>query len=592
MRLLKGRTLAALLAGRDAPQMGDLPRFLSIFEAVCQTVAYAHARGVIHRDLKPPNIMVGSYGQVQVIDWGMAKVLPQRGVAKESPDGGDAAVSVIHTVRTGPDTGPSQTGRLGTPAYMPPEQARGEVELIDERADLFGLGSILCELLTGKPVYTGPTGWAIQNAAIRGDTADALRRLESCGADAELIELARDCLKVDSRERPRNAGEIVRRLNAYLAGVQERLRAAELARAAEAARAEEAERTAEAAEQACAAESARAEEAQARAVVERSRRRRTMTLAASLLALTTVGGLSFTYITLQRQIHLAGQQRLLGLATTLLDQARAAPDDPVRWQTALAAVEQVEQDAAGVPPDIRDQVTQLQAAAASGLHDAESTAALLHVPEDATVFLKLKVGRSISSGTGFVIRVERDTALIATNRHVVTPDLDDKEGAKLEVTAVFRSGKGPGQEESLPAEIVAIDSGEEINHDLALVRVRGLKRPVTPIDVNQIASPTLRMRYAAYGFPLPMLKFNQGNPTITVTQGSVSKLRPDQLGQLFAIQLDGSLQPGNSGGPIVDDRGRLIGVAVAKLEGSTRSAWRSRPMSSVSCWPAGSGPST
>ncbi len=192
--------------------------------------------------------------------------------------------------------------------------------------------------------------------------------------------------------------------------------------------------------------------------------------------------------------------------------------------------------------------------------------ALLAWLEDATVFLKLKAGKALGSGTGFVIRVQGDTALIATNRHVVSPELDD-EGAKLEVTAVFRSGKGPEQEQSLPAEIVAIDSGEEINHDLALLRVRGLKRPVTPIDVNRIASPTLRMRYAAYGFPLPIIRFNQDNPTITVTGGQVSTLRNDDMGQLFMIQLDGSVQPGNSGGPIVDDRGRLIGVVVAKLEG-------------------------
>jgi S1-C subfamily serine protease len=187
--------------------------------------------------------------------------------------------------------------------------------------------------------------------------------------------------------------------------------------------------------------------------------------------------------------------------------------------------------------------------------------------EDATVLLKPKGGRSFGSGTGFVIRMQGDPALIATNRHVVTPDLDDEEGAQLEITAVFRSGKGPDHEESLRAEIVAIDSGEEINHDLALLRVRGLKRQATPIDVNRIASPALRMRYTAYGFPLPMIKFNQGNPTITVIGGQVSTLRNDDIGQLFAIQLDGSLQPGDSGGPIVDDRGRLIGVAVAKLEG-------------------------
>ena len=76
MKLICGRTLAELLAERPTPA-AELPRFLAIFEQVCQTMAYAHARGVIHRDLKPSNVMVGSFGEVQVMDWGLAKVLPR-----------------------------------------------------------------------------------------------------------------------------------------------------------------------------------------------------------------------------------------------------------------------------------------------------------------------------------------------------------------------------------------------------------------------------------------------------------------------------------------------------------------------------------
>ena len=151
MKLVKGDTLAQLLAARKDPGDG-LPRFLSIFESIAQTVAYAHARGVIHRDLKPSNVMVGSFGEVQVMDWGLAKVLPAAG----SPTTPRPARSIG---RDGHRHGPERLGRLrplvagsvlGTPSYMAPEQARGEIDRVDERADVFALGSILCEILTGR----------------------------------------------------------------------------------------------------------------------------------------------------------------------------------------------------------------------------------------------------------------------------------------------------------------------------------------------------------------------------------------------------------------------------------------------------------
>ena len=82
MKLVKGQTLAALLSERVAPTV-DRTRFLGIYQQICQTLAYAHSRGVIHRDLKPANIMVGAFGEVQVMDWGLAKVLSVGGVADE-----------------------------------------------------------------------------------------------------------------------------------------------------------------------------------------------------------------------------------------------------------------------------------------------------------------------------------------------------------------------------------------------------------------------------------------------------------------------------------------------------------------------------
>ncbi len=241
MKLVKGHTLAKLLARRATPQE-ELPRFLSIFEQVCQTLAYAHARGVIHRDLKPANIMVGHFGEVQVMDWGMAKVL---GRVETVSDIGPALPTlqedstVIQTLRTESNTEPSRAGTMmGTPAFIPPEQAKGEIDLIDERADVFGLGAILCVILTGQPPYTGSL-YEVMEKAGQGEVADAYARLEECGADAELIELCKQCLAAERDQRPREAGAVATRLAEYQAGVQQRLRRAELESATARARAVE-----------------------------------------------------------------------------------------------------------------------------------------------------------------------------------------------------------------------------------------------------------------------------------------------------------------------------------------------------------------
>jgi hypothetical protein len=205
MKLVKGRTLADLLKQRANPRDG-LPRFLTVFEQVCQTLAYAHARGVVHRDLKPANVMVGNFGEVQVVDWGMAKVLrggTDGAPGREHQDHGEES-TVICTARSGSTGEASRPGTiLGTLSFMPPEQAGGEVDRIDERADVFGLGAILCTILTGQPPYTGRDASELQRKALRGDLADALARLDACGADAELTRLCKDCLAAERDDRPR-----------------------------------------------------------------------------------------------------------------------------------------------------------------------------------------------------------------------------------------------------------------------------------------------------------------------------------------------------------------------------------------------------
>jgi serine/threonine-protein kinase len=346
MKLVKGRTLSALLSERESPAH-DLPRFLSIFEAICQTVAYAHARGVIHRDLKPSNVMVGSFGEVQVMDWGLAKVLKQGGVADEPLAGPAAEESQVSTVRSGSNLDESHAGSImGTPAYMAPEQAAGESERIDRQADVFGLGSILCAILTGQPAFTGRDAVEIVRKAMRGDTADALTRLEGCGAEAELIAVARDCLAVKPEDRPRDATVVAERITAYLAGVQARVQAAERERAV----------------------------AVARAVEERRRRKVQLALAASVLALTTLGGLSTSYYLQQRQARAAAGERVIDRVTTLQKQALDQPEEIRRWEVALAAADQA--DAAG-DPNTMAQLAALSKQIHAGLDAARSDKALL-----------------------------------------------------------------------------------------------------------------------------------------------------------------------------------------------------------------------
>jgi serine/threonine-protein kinase len=310
MKLIQGRTLAQLLQERTSAAH-DLPRFVAIFEQVCQTLAYAHSQGVIHRDLKPHNIMVGAFGEVQVMDWGLAKQLrsAQCGVRIDPPGPKDE-----QTAFDDPSFNPQSAIRnpqwtavgdvLGTPAYMAPEQARGEIDQLDERCDVFGLGAILCVLLTGQPPYRGARS-ELRAQATQGDLTDALQRLADCGADPELIQLAWACLTPDREMRLRDAGVVAQAVAAYLAGVQERVREAEQQRAV----------------------------AEARAVEERKRRRLAVALTGAVLLLVLVGGSAAWWFQQQRAAaqarrDAAGQktQQALERGRSLLEQGWRAQD--------------------------------------------------------------------------------------------------------------------------------------------------------------------------------------------------------------------------------------------------------------------------
>src|SRR5262249_3874239 len=130
-------------------------------------LAYAHSHKVVHRDLKPHNVMVEPFGEVQVMDWGLAKVLGTGSPSAPEDPGTTAAATEIRT-QQGSDVHFTQAGSvLGTPAFMPPEQAIGAVDRIDARSDVFGLGGILAVILTGRPPFVGGTAESTRQMAAR-----------------------------------------------------------------------------------------------------------------------------------------------------------------------------------------------------------------------------------------------------------------------------------------------------------------------------------------------------------------------------------------------------------------------------------------
>ncbi len=233
MKLIKGENLDALLRRRSNPAE-ERSRFVAIFEQICQAVGYAHAHGVIHRDLKPANVMVGAFGEVQVMDWGLAKLLPQQRRAPNPDEPVEEAGTVVAETSQiiSTELEATQTGMiLGTPAYMPPEQAGGEIQKLDKRSDVFGLGAILCVILTGKPPYSGKDANAVRLQAVRGQMEEAIARLHSCGAEAELIALCQRCLASNPDERPSDAHAVAKEIAELRMSTEERARQAELANA-------------------------------------------------------------------------------------------------------------------------------------------------------------------------------------------------------------------------------------------------------------------------------------------------------------------------------------------------------------------------
>lgn len=353
MKLVRGQTLASLLAARPDVQT-DRQRFLGIFGQVCQTMAYVHAKGVIHRDLKPSNIMVGSFGEVHIVDWGLAKVL-----ARRDAESSDAAESMIETAR-------SQHGDMsiagtvaGTPAYMPPEQARGETSAIDRRSDVFSLGAILLEILTGRPPYVGSRTDVLRQAR-DGQMLETLRRLDALVVDAELAAIARDCLNTASNSRPRDAAVVAIRMSAFLESLDRRARESEI----------------EAARQA------------AHALGERRNRRLTLALAAAILLFAFAGGAAWLWHraqTLERTSrNTAALNESLDTAELALGLARSAPPaQPEPWRKVEASVDTARKLATA--PEIVPAALERLAKVLGEFEQAQKARQLMEVVEDTVI---------------------------------------------------------------------------------------------------------------------------------------------------------------------------------------------------------------
>jgi serine/threonine protein kinase/formylglycine-generating enzyme required for sulfatase activity len=215
MKLVEGEELSSIfkrLRKKDpsAEQAYPITRLVDIFIKVCEGVAFAHSRGVIHRDLKPANIMVGRFGEVQIMDWGVAKIVGR----KE-----DTADRAVVSDRRDDDAARTMVGSiLGTPSYMSPEQARGEVNTMGPEADIFSLGVIMYEMLALVTPWTAQTSAQVLQQVKEFDPDPPSKREPERKIPAELEKLAMKCLEKAPHKRIGTAAELIDNLRSWQEG--------------------------------------------------------------------------------------------------------------------------------------------------------------------------------------------------------------------------------------------------------------------------------------------------------------------------------------------------------------------------------------
>lgn len=202
MKLVHGYTLREVLNYRERYDLGQL---MDVIVQVARALAYAHSRGVVHRDIKPDNILIGPYGEVLLLDWGLAKVWHKDKAQIDDESKIDEA-----------DTGPGMTGEgklQGTVMYMSPEQIDRDPN-IDHRSDIYSLGSVLYEILAGVTPFQGDKIYQLLDQ-IRGDTPEDPRKMSKVKIPNVLAELTMKCLRKEPQTRPDSMDEMLRIIREY-----------------------------------------------------------------------------------------------------------------------------------------------------------------------------------------------------------------------------------------------------------------------------------------------------------------------------------------------------------------------------------------
>jgi WD40 repeat protein len=207
-KLVRGRTFGqALWACRG---LDDRLKLLPHFEDLCQGLAYAHSRNVVHRDLKPENVMVGEFGETVVLDWGLAKARGQRDLRGAEPAHG------LEELRSGSVAATLEGSVIGTPSYMSPEQALGNSDDIDERSDVWALGVMLFEILTGRVPFQGSSPFDVIEKVARAPIPQVRELVPE--APRDLAAIAQKALTRDRAQRYANAKELADEIQAFRLG--------------------------------------------------------------------------------------------------------------------------------------------------------------------------------------------------------------------------------------------------------------------------------------------------------------------------------------------------------------------------------------